>query len=103
MKPVNEENLKKKFLPVLKTYPISANLVGKSMTLLAVALNLAFLNASVMNFFILSKTEGKKQWASSFNMFNMFTAVIYKKLCLEYFKKNQYWNIVRLLWKLYVR
>ena len=93
-------NLKKKFLPVLKTYPISANLVGKSMTLLAVALNLAFLNASVMNFFILSKTEENKQWASSFNM---FTAVIYKKLCLEYFKKNQYWNIVRLLWKLNVR
>ena len=42
-----------------------------------------------------------KQWPSSFN--DMFTAVIYKKLCLEYFKKNEYWNIVRLLWKLNVR
>ena len=41
----------------LEDLPYFSQLVGKSMTLLAVALNLALLNVSLMNFFILSKTK----------------------------------------------
>ena len=57
MKPVNEITFEENVSASLEDLSYFSQLVGKSMTLLAVALNLALLNISLMNFFILSKTK----------------------------------------------
>ena len=57
MKPVNEMTFEENVPASLEDLSYFSQLVGKSTTLLAVALNLALLNVSLMNFFILSKTK----------------------------------------------